>query len=231
MKFRSVQFKMVYMCSEKPTCAPPRLSEVSPTLSFTALTMVPMLCDWRWPSLVLWRKIVKAEASVHASPPGDRWCDVLGFVPACSVSSSSALQIFRETSHLWGLLFPPVYLLGHFPSLRHVCSQFMQTAHCQTIKKQFMQTPHCQTVKIQFMQTPHCQTVKIQFMQTPHCQTVKIQFMQTPHCQTVKIQFMQTPSCQTIKIQFMQIPHCHTIYADTVLPDSLCRHRTAWQFM
>ena len=46
--------------------------------------------------------------------------DVLGFVPAGSVSSSSTLQIFREASHLWGLLFPPVCLLGHFPSLRHV---------------------------------------------------------------------------------------------------------------
>ena len=30
------------------------------------------------------------------SPPGDRWCDVLGFVPAGNVSSFSTLQIFRE---------------------------------------------------------------------------------------------------------------------------------------
>ena len=28
------------------------------------------------------------------SPPGDWWCDVLGFVPAGSVSSFSTLQIF-----------------------------------------------------------------------------------------------------------------------------------------
>ena len=27
------------------------------------------------------------------SPPGDQWCDVLGFVPASCVSSSSAFQI------------------------------------------------------------------------------------------------------------------------------------------
>ena len=27
------------------------------------------------------------------SPPGDRWCDVLGFVPAGSVSSSTTIQI------------------------------------------------------------------------------------------------------------------------------------------
>ena len=39
-----------------------------------------------------------------AKPAGDRWCDVLGFVPAGSVSSSSTFQIFREASHFWGLL-------------------------------------------------------------------------------------------------------------------------------
>ena len=32
--------------------------------------------------------------------PGDRWCDVLGIVPAGSVSNSSILQIFRGTSLL-----------------------------------------------------------------------------------------------------------------------------------
>ena len=40
---------------------------------------------------------------VRLSPPGDRWCGVLGFVcvPAGSVSSSSTLQIFRgEASRL-----------------------------------------------------------------------------------------------------------------------------------
>ena len=31
-QFSSVQFKMVYMRSEKSICAPPRLSEVSPAL-------------------------------------------------------------------------------------------------------------------------------------------------------------------------------------------------------
>ena len=32
VQFSPVQFKMVSMCSEKPICAPPHLSEVSPTL-------------------------------------------------------------------------------------------------------------------------------------------------------------------------------------------------------
>ena len=35
------------------------------------------------------------------------------------VSSSSTFQIFRDASHLRWLLCPPVYLLSHFPGLRH----------------------------------------------------------------------------------------------------------------
>ena len=54
------------------------------------------------------------------SPPGDRWCHALGFVHASRVWSCSTLQIFREASKFWGLLCPPVCLLGYFPSLRHV---------------------------------------------------------------------------------------------------------------
>ena len=57
---------------------------------------------WRWPSLVLSRKIVSRFLFPRLSPPGDRWCVVIGLVPAGSVLSSSALQIFREASHLWG---------------------------------------------------------------------------------------------------------------------------------
>ena len=52
--------------------------------------------DWRWPSLVLSRKIVSRFLFPRLSPPGDRCCDVLGFVPADSVSSSSE----RETGWL-----------------------------------------------------------------------------------------------------------------------------------
>ena len=36
------------------------------------------------------------------------------------VSSSSTLQIFWDTNHLWWLLCPQVYLLSNFPSLWHV---------------------------------------------------------------------------------------------------------------
>ena len=38
--------------------------------------------DSQWPSLVLSRKIVECFLFLTLSPPGDRWCDVLGFVPA-----------------------------------------------------------------------------------------------------------------------------------------------------
>ena len=73
-----VHFRMVFMRSKKPICAPPHLSEVSLTLPLK-----------RWPSLVLSRKIVERFLSPRLSPPGGRRCDVLGFVPAGSVSSSS----------------------------------------------------------------------------------------------------------------------------------------------
>ena len=126
LQFSLVQFKMVSMRSKKPIilCVPPYLSEVSPTLP---LKRFQSSSDWRWPSLVLSRKIVQRFLFPRLSPPGDRWCDVLGFVPAGSVSSFSTLQIFQESSHLWGMLCPSVYLLGHVPSLRHVCISVYST--------------------------------------------------------------------------------------------------------
>ena len=39
----AVQFKMVSMRLEKPICAPPRLSEVSPTLILSLLRALPLL--------------------------------------------------------------------------------------------------------------------------------------------------------------------------------------------
>ena len=115
--FSSVQFKVVSMRSEKPICAPLRLSEVFPKLP---LKRFQGSSDWRWPSLDLSMKIVERVLFQRLSPPGDQWCDVLGFVHAGSVSSFSTLHIFREARHLWELLCPPVYLFGRFPSLRHV---------------------------------------------------------------------------------------------------------------
>ena len=115
--FSSVQFKMVSMRLEKAVCVPSGLSEVSPTLP---LERFKCSSDWQWPSLTHSRKIIKRFLFPHLSPAGDRWGDVLGFVPACSVSSSSTLEIFQEADHLRGLLCPPLCLLCHSPSLRHV---------------------------------------------------------------------------------------------------------------
>ena len=56
---RTVQFKMVSMCSEKPTYAPPHLSEVPPTLP---LKWFQCSSDWRWPSLVLSRRSSNASS-------------------------------------------------------------------------------------------------------------------------------------------------------------------------
>ena len=60
----SVHFKMAYMRSEKPICAPPRLSEVSPTLPFKRFQCSS---DWRWPSLILSRKIFPGISPFHTS--------------------------------------------------------------------------------------------------------------------------------------------------------------------
>ena len=105
-----VQIKMAFKRSEKPIFAPPRLSEVSPTLPFEQFHCSS---DWRRPLFVLSRKIVERLLFPRLSPPGDRWSDGLDFVPAVNVSSSSRLQILRDVSHLWWLLFPPVYLFDH----------------------------------------------------------------------------------------------------------------------
>ena len=102
---------MVSMHSEKPICAPSCLSEVSSTFP---LKWFQCSSAWWWPSLILLRKIIECFLFPCLSPPGDRWCDVLGFVPTGSVSSSSTLQILWEASHLWELLCQPVYLLSHF---------------------------------------------------------------------------------------------------------------------
>ena len=37
--------------------------------------------DWWWTFLVLLRKIIKHSHFLCLSPPGDWWCDVLGFLP------------------------------------------------------------------------------------------------------------------------------------------------------
>ena len=90
LQFSSVQFKMVSMCLEKPICTPHRLSEVSPII---APETVRLLFFWlKIFSLALLKKIVERFLFSRFSSPGDRWCGVLGFVPAGSVSSSSTLQ-------------------------------------------------------------------------------------------------------------------------------------------
>ena len=87
-----------------------------------AFETVPMFV---WLTMALSRPFKEDRLALlffkRLSPPGDgQWYDVLGFVPAYSVSSFSTHQIFQCVGCLWGFLFLPVYPLGHFPSLRHV---------------------------------------------------------------------------------------------------------------
>ena len=109
---------MASVRSEKPIIMPctPSLRR-SPNVAFkTVLVFV-------WFTMTISRRFKKGRWALsfpRLSPPGDRWRGVrLGFVPAGSVSSSSTLQMFRDGSHMWWLFCPLVYLLGHFPSLRH----------------------------------------------------------------------------------------------------------------
>ena len=112
---------MVSNCSEKPIRAPPRLSEVSLLLPLGKVPTNVRLFD-DGPSLVISRKIVDCFLFQPFSPPGDRCCNTLGFVPAGSVSSSSTLQIFRDTKTTCNGCFArqPANLFGHFPPLRRV---------------------------------------------------------------------------------------------------------------
>ena len=73
----SVEFssRWYLYAQERPfICFPSSLSEVSLVLP---LKRLQCSSDWWRPSLI------KCLLSLHLSPPGDRWCDVFGFVPAC----------------------------------------------------------------------------------------------------------------------------------------------------
>ena len=71
--FSSVQFKMESVRSEKPVCAPPSLSEVTPALS---LKRFQCSSDWRWPSLGLSRKIVQCFLTQTATQQHDSTTDL-----------------------------------------------------------------------------------------------------------------------------------------------------------
>ena len=69
VQFSSVQFKMVSMYSEKPTCTPPWFSEVSPT--FKPFKRFNSLSDWwrRSPLLSFQERLYSASSS-HANTKG-----------------------------------------------------------------------------------------------------------------------------------------------------------------
>ena len=90
-----VQFKMVSMRSEKLICAPP-VSQKFPQCRLWNGSIVRLTDDG---PLSSFQGRLSIASSFHASPPSVRWCGVLGFVPAGSVSNSSTLQIFWEATH------------------------------------------------------------------------------------------------------------------------------------
>ena len=126
----SVQFKMVSMHSEKPICAPPHLSEVSPALP---LKRFQCSSDCWWPSLVLSGEIIKRLLFSCFSPPDSCWCDILGFVPSASVWSSPLifLTLLQILLMLWAvqiIIIPSLVTTGgsanhHYPFPCHYCGQ------------------------------------------------------------------------------------------------------------
>ena len=86
------------------------------------------------------------------SPHGDWLCDVLGFVPVSSVSSSSTFQIFRDASHFWWLFPLSVCLLSH--SLDSVMSR---TVHHQGSSKMDVEHNTQRTGRF----TPHHMTCSV----------------------------------------------------------------------
>ena len=86
-----------YLCARKSPYALHPVCQKFPQRRLGNSSNVRLIDDG---CLVLSRNIVSRFLFPRLSHPGDRWRDVLGFVPAGSVSSFSTLQIFREVSRL-----------------------------------------------------------------------------------------------------------------------------------
>ena len=86
----------------------------------------------KFPQCCLWN-----GSNVHLIDDGPLWSfqGRSSSAALCLQVVSQASQNFREASHLWGSLCPPVYLLSHFPSLRQTLSAF------QSQWLNFSQTP------------------------------------------------------------------------------------------
>ena len=122
-----------YLCTQKSLC----VCLVSfPSVAFQT---VPLFA---WLTIALSGKIVKRFLFPHLSPPGDQWCDILGFVPACNVSSSSTIQIFRDFRHPVMVQMPsvmsPMMALDAFTALvvvhdtfRMVCDAYSDATWCR----------------------------------------------------------------------------------------------------
>ena len=92
----SVQFSSRwYLCARKsPYALHPSLRSF-PNVAFETVPMLILL------TVALSRPFKEDRLALpvfqRLNPPGDRWYDVLGFVPAGSVSNFSTLQIFRRS--------------------------------------------------------------------------------------------------------------------------------------
>ena len=107
----AVQYKMKTQLSKSHVCSAPSFqfssrwylcARKSPHALHPVSQKFPQHCLWNGSnvrltddgSLSSFQGRSSSASSFHASlsPPGDRWCDALGFLSACSVSSSSTLS-------------------------------------------------------------------------------------------------------------------------------------------
>ena len=109
----SVQFSLRwYLCARESPYVFHPFSQEFPQCCLGNRSNVGLIDDGPFSSSQ--RRWWLSASSFYTSPPGDQWCDFLGFVPVGRGSISSTLQIFQDASHLWWLLCLPVYPPSHF---------------------------------------------------------------------------------------------------------------------
>ena len=115
-----VQFKMIFLCSEKPICAPPGfcLSKCSqccmpPLKQFQCSCSARLIDDDGYFWSFQGRHI--QETCLRLSPPGDWWWDILGFVSALVSQAPQHFSSSEPQATCGKCFFRPVYPLGQFP--------------------------------------------------------------------------------------------------------------------
>ena len=110
LQLSSVQFEMISVRSGKPICAPPRLSEASPTLPLKRFQ-----CCCFWLTMALCRHFKEDRLALPLSTPlSSRRSMVwfLGFVPASIVVYQAPRHLISSTTTTKKAVLCVIYLIG-----------------------------------------------------------------------------------------------------------------------